>query len=59
MEKKIYETPATARITVELESGICATSVTQEQGPDHKDRHINIERQKEGQTYSQDELEWE
>lgn len=59
MEKKVYETPTTKCITVELESSICAASVTKDQELSDKDRHISIERQKEGQTYNQDELAWD
>ena len=58
-EKKQYEAPATTLVRVELESDICAASVTKDKEPTHEDRHINIETQKEGQTYSQDELAWD
>lgn len=58
-EKKQYEAPVTTLVRVELESDICAASVTKDDGPTEANRHISIETQKEGQTYSQDELAWE
>ena len=58
-EKKQYEAPATTLVRVELESDICAASVTKDKDISDKDRHISIETQKEGQTYSQDELAWD
>ena len=47
--KEQYEAPATKRTRVEMENGICATSVTAHPGDDvGKDRHVKINHQENG-----------
>lgn len=47
--KEQYEAPATKRTRVEMENGICATSVTVRPGDDvGKDRHVKINNQQAG-----------
>ena len=47
--KEQYEAPATKRTRVEMENGICATSVTAHPGRDvGEDRHVKINHQKNG-----------
>lgn len=47
--KEQYEAPATKRTRVEMENGICATSVTAHPGGDvGKDRHVLINHQENG-----------
>ena len=47
--KEQYEAPATKRTRVEMENGICATSVTAHPRDDvGKDRHVLINHQENG-----------
>lgn len=49
--KEKYEAPETKHVRVEVESGICATSVTPKPGDDvSKDRHVDINKQIDGGT---------
>lgn len=48
--KEQYEAPATKRTRVEMENGICATSVTVCPGGDvGEDRHVKINNQQAGE----------
>ena len=48
--KEQYEAPATKRTRVEMENGICATSVTAHPGRDvGEDRHVKINNQQAGE----------
>ena len=48
--KEQYEAPATKRTRVEMENGICATSVTVHPGGDvGEDRHVKINNQQAGE----------
>ncbi len=50
--KEQYEAPATKRTRVEMENGICATSVQAiPSGDVGKDRHVEINRQKVGESF--------
>lgn len=51
--KEQYEAPATKRTRVEMENGICATSIINVKRGDDvaKDRHVDINRQKEGGSF--------
>lgn len=47
--KEKYEAPVTQHVQVEVESGICAASVTPGKGDDvAKDRHVDINAQIDG-----------
>lgn len=48
--KEQYEAPATKRTRVEMENGICATSVTAHPGDDvGEERHVEINNQQAGE----------
>ena len=48
--KEQYEAPATKRTRVEMENGICATSVTAHPGHDvGEERHVKINNQQAGE----------
>ena len=51
--KEQYEAPATKRTRVEMENGICATSIINVNPGDDvaKDRHVDINRQEEGGSF--------
>ena len=50
--KEQYEAPATKRTRVEMENGICATSVTAHPGDDvGEERHVEINRQEVGESF--------
>ena len=50
--KEQYEAPATKRTRVEMENGICATSVQAIPGGDvGEDRHVEINRQEVGESF--------
>lgn len=49
--KEQYEAPATKRTRVEMENGICATSVTVRPGDVGKGRHVEINRQEVGGSF--------
>ena len=50
--KEQYEAPATKRTRVEMENGICATSVQAiPDGDVGKDRHVEINRQEVGGSF--------
>lgn len=58
--KEQYEAPATKRTRVEMENGICATSVTVRPGGDvGEDRHVDINRQEEGGSFEYDSWDGE
>lgn len=49
LKKEKYEAPVTKHVQVEMESGLCAASVTPEKGHDvAQDRHVNINQQVDG-----------
>ncbi len=51
--KEQYEAPATKRTRVEMENGICATSVTAHPGDDvGEERHVKINHQVNGNEES-------
>lgn len=51
--KEQYEAPATKRTRVEMENGICATSIINVNKGDDvaKDRHVDINRQENGGSF--------
>ena len=51
--KEQYEAPATKRTRVEMENGICATSIINVNKGDDvaKDRHVDINRQEDGGSF--------
>ena len=52
--KEQYEAPATKRTRVEMENGICATSVTVHPGDDvGEDRHVTISPQEGGTAFGE------
>lgn len=58
--KEQYEAPATKRTRVEMENGICATSVTVHPGDDvGKDRHVSINQQNDGGSFDFRDTQWE
>lgn len=59
--KEQYEAPATKRTRVEMENGICATSIINVKPGDDvaKDRHVDINRQEEGGSFEYDSWDGE
>ena len=59
--KEQYEAPATKRTRVEMENGICATSIINvEPGDDvAKDRHVSIDQQTDGGSIDFKDTQWE
>lgn len=54
--KEQYEAPATKRTRVEMENGICATSIINVNPGDDvaKERHVDINRQEDGGSFEYD-----
>lgn len=62
LKKEKYEAPVTKHVQVEVESSLCAASVTPEKGHDvAQDRHVDINQQIDGGTidFTQGESTWE
>lgn len=59
--KEQYEAPATKRTRVEMENGICATSIINVKPGDDvaKDRHVDINRQEDGESFKYDSWDGE
>ncbi len=59
--KEQYEAPATKRTRVEMENGICATSTINVNPGDDvaKDRHVEINRQEDGESFKYDSWDGE
>ena len=62
LKKEKYEAPVTKHVQVEVESGLCAASVTPEKDYDvAQDRHVDINQQIDGGTidFTKEESTWE
>lgn len=60
LRKEKYEAPATKHVQVEMESGICAASVTPHPDDDvATDRHVDINQQLDGGTIDFSDQGWE
>ena len=58
--KEQYEAPATKRTRVEMENGICATSVTAHPDGDvGEERHVEINRQEVGESFDFTNNSWD
>ncbi len=57
--KEKYETPVTKWTRVEMESGICVASDHKPGDDVSEDRHVSIDKQKDGESFVFGDTQWE